>query len=49
MTLIIGDIHGCYNELQDLLDKSGIGDDEPIIALGDLFDRGPYPLQVFEL
>jgi serine/threonine protein phosphatase 1 len=48
MTLIIGDIHGCYNELQDLLDKSGIGDDEPIIALGDLFDRGPYPLQVFE-
>jgi serine/threonine protein phosphatase 1 len=41
MTLIIGDIHGCYDELQALLDKAGIGDDEPIIALGDVVDRGP--------
>jgi serine/threonine protein phosphatase 1 len=48
MTLIIGDIHGCYDELQMLLDKSGISDDETIIALGDLFDRGPYPEKVFE-
>jgi serine/threonine protein phosphatase 1 len=40
MTLIIGDIHGCYDELQALLDKAGIGDDEPIIALGDVVDRG---------
>ena len=48
MTLIIGDIHGCYDELQTLLDKSGIGDDEAIIAMGDLFDRGPYPEKVFE-
>ena len=48
MTLIIGDIHGCYDELQALLDESGIGDDETIIALGDLFDRGPYPEKVFE-
>jgi serine/threonine protein phosphatase 1 len=48
MTLIIGDIHGCYDELQALLDKSAIGDDEQIIALGDLFDRGPYPEKVLE-
>ena len=48
MTLIIGDIHGCYDELQALLDKAGIADDEPIIALGDLFDRGPCPEKVYE-
>ena len=48
MTLIIGDIHGCYDELQMLLDESGISDNETIIALGDLFDRGPYPEKVFE-
>jgi len=48
MTLIVGDIHGCYNEFRDLLDKSGISDDEPIIALGDLFDKGPKPHKVFE-
>jgi hypothetical protein len=28
-------------KLQALLDKAGIGDDEPIIALGDVVDRGP--------
>lgn len=48
MTLIIGDIHGCYDELQALLDKSGIGDDEDIIALGDLFDKGSQPLEVLD-
>ena len=46
--LIIGDIHGCYYELQALLDKSAIGDDDEIIALGDLFDRGPEPREVYD-
>ena len=40
-TLIIGDIHGCYKELQKLLDKAGLSDDDQIIALGDLVNRGP--------
>lgn len=48
MTLIIGDIHGCYDELQALLDKAGISEDEPIIAIGDLFDKGPYPEEVYD-
>jgi len=46
--LIIGDIHGCHYELQQLIDKSGIGDDDEIIAVGDLCNRGPEPLDVFE-
>ena len=46
--LIIGDIHGCYYELQKLLDKSSIGEHDDIIAIGDLFDRGPEPKEVFE-
>jgi len=46
--LIIGDIHGCHYELQQLIDKSGIGDEDEIIAVGDLCNRGPEPLQVFE-
>lgn len=40
-TLIIGDIHGCYFELMDLVEKSGISTNDQIIALGDLMDRGP--------
>lgn len=39
--LIIGDIHGCYDEFQALLDAAGLGDDDEIIALGDIVDRGP--------
>lgn len=46
--LVIGDIHGCYYELQQLLDQAGLGDDDEIIAIGDLCDRGPEPREVFE-
>ena len=38
--LIIGDIHGCYEELQDLLDKVGLASSDEIIAIGDIVDRG---------
>lgn len=46
--LVIGDIHGCYYELQKLIEKAGIGDSDEIIAVGDLCDRGPEPRQVYE-
>lgn len=47
-TLIIGDIHGCYAELLDLLDKAGIGDGDLVVSVGDLVDRGPEPAEVVE-
>lgn len=47
-TLVIGDIHGCYAEFQELLGKASIGDNDQIIALGDIVDRGPEPVQVVE-
>jgi serine/threonine protein phosphatase 1 len=47
-TLVIGDIHGCYNELQELLARSGIADSDAIIALGDIVDRGPESMRVLE-
>ncbi len=46
--LIIGDIHGCYDELQALLDLAGLTSDDEIIALGDIVDRGPATPQVLE-
>lgn len=48
-TLIIGDIHGCHAELLDLLDRAGIGDDDLVVSVGDLVDRGPDPTAVVEL
>ena len=47
-TLVVGDIHGCYFELQTLLDKAGLSDDDLIIGLGDIVDRGPETPQVLD-
>lgn len=47
-TLIIGDIHGCHAELLDLLDRAGVGDDDLVVSVGDLVDRGPDPASVVE-
>jgi serine/threonine protein phosphatase 1 len=40
-TLVIGDIHGCFDELQSLLDKVGLTEDDSIVSVGDCVDRGP--------
>ncbi|NJC98691.1 MAG: serine/threonine protein phosphatase, partial [Anaerolineae bacterium] len=34
-TLVIGDIHGCYDEFQALLDKAGLTEGDAIISVGD--------------
>lgn len=47
-TLIIGDIHGCYDELRELLDKAGLSSDDQIIAVGDLVNRGPNSAAVLD-
>ena len=44
--LIIGDIHGCYSELQDLIKKADLTSQDEIIALGDIVDRGPESPEV---
>jgi serine/threonine protein phosphatase 1 len=46
---IIGDIHGCFRELQALLDKAGPTADDRVIAIGDLVNRGPRSDDVLEL
>ncbi len=45
-TLVIGDIHGCFDELQALLDKAGLVEGDAIISIGDHVDRGPQTPQV---
>ncbi|MBM3128517.1 MAG: hypothetical protein FJ009_07810 [Chloroflexi bacterium] len=46
--LIVGDIHGCWIELQELLDKAGLSDGDEIIAIGDFVDRGPDSPRVLD-
>lgn len=49
MKIVIGDIHACSVELEELLERIGPGADDSIIALGDIFDRGPDNRKILEL
>lgn len=40
-TYIIGDVHGCIDELQELVQQLAPGADDQLIFIGDLIDRGP--------
>ena len=49
--IAIGDVHGCYDELMDLIEEPAIYDKlvekkTALIYLGDLIDRGPWSSQV---
>ncbi|MEL6346715.1 MAG: metallophosphoesterase family protein [Myxococcota bacterium] len=46
--LIIGDIHGCFLELQDLIAAAEITDEDEIISVGDMVDRGPMDREVVD-
>jgi hypothetical protein len=39
--VIIGDIHGMLGALEELLDRVGLRDDDVVVFVGDLMDRGP--------
>jgi serine/threonine protein phosphatase 1 len=47
-TIVIGDIHGCYDEMMALLKKIGITDADVIVSLGDIIDRGNHSKKVYE-
>ena len=48
-TIIIGDIHGCLDELKELLDKSKFNiEEDKLILLGDYIDRGPKSFEVLD-
>lgn len=40
-TLIVGDIHGCDEDLMALLDAAGSAASDQITSLGEIADRGP--------
>ncbi|MEK6279345.1 MAG: metallophosphoesterase [Acidobacteriota bacterium] len=48
-TIVVGDIHGCYDELMDLLEKAEFGDEDRVVSVGDLVTKGPKCREVLEL
>ncbi|MDR2638487.1 MAG: metallophosphoesterase [Helicobacteraceae bacterium] len=43
--IIYGDIHGCLDEWRKLRQKIGAGANDCEISVGDLFSKGPKPLE----
>lgn len=47
--IAIGDVHGCHRELEDLLNKLDLKNNDRVILLGDLINRGPDSAKVIAL
>jgi serine/threonine protein phosphatase 1 len=47
-TIVIGDIHGCYAEMLQLLAEVEISDTDCLISLGDIVDRGADSVKVYD-
>lgn len=47
-TFVIGDIHGCFDEFIELTEKIGLQDNDLLISLGDIVDRGNKSKEVYE-
>jgi diadenosine tetraphosphatase ApaH/serine/threonine PP2A family protein phosphatase len=48
-TIVVGDIHGCFDELISLLELVGLTADDQVVAVGDLITKGPKSREVLEL
>ena len=48
-TIVIGDIHGCFDELTDLLDLVSLDGDDRVVAVGDLIVKGKKNREVLDL
>lgn len=47
-TLAIGDVHGCHRALLTLVSLLSLTQDDTLVFLGDLVDRGPNSKEVLE-
>jgi hypothetical protein len=48
-TIVVGDIHGCYDELMELLEEANFGRKDRLISVGDLLAKGPKSRETIEL
>jgi len=48
-TIVVGDLHGCYDELIALTEKVDLQEDDRVVCVGDLITKGPKNREVLEL
>jgi predicted phosphodiesterase len=47
--LFIGDIHGCYDELVELLDRLAPARNDVVVSVGDIVTKGPHAVRCLDL
>ncbi|HUP47694.1 MAG TPA: metallophosphoesterase family protein [Thermoanaerobaculia bacterium] len=47
--IVIGDIHGCFGELSDLLERIDPRPGDLVVSTGDIVRKGPDPVRCLEL
>lgn len=47
-TFVVGDIHGCYDELIKLTEQIGLQADDFLLSVGDIVDRGGKSAEVYQ-
>lgn len=48
-TFVVGDVHGCLDELEALVKKAGLGKQDRLVFVGDLVAKGPDSQGVVQL
>ena len=48
-TIVIGDVHGCSDELEELILKLQLAPEDKLIFVGDLINKGPQSRKVLEI
>jgi hypothetical protein len=48
-TFVVGDVHGCYDELVALVELVGLGESDRLVCVGDLVAKGKKSREVLEL
>lgn len=48
-TIVVGDLHGCYDELVALAGSVGLGASDRVVCVGDLVAKGEKSREVLEL
>src|SRR5881227_513746 len=48
-TIVVGDIHGCYDELGELLARVDLRAQDRVVAVGDLIVKGEQSRAVLDL
>ena len=46
-TYVMSDLHGCFDDFQQLLIQAGFSPDDRLIVAGDLIERGPQTYEMF--